>query len=89
MQKQLVIKMSNNPQKLMDLQWLEEELQEVSDETNLIWNSQKRCVEHQFSDENYEVEYTVLEHWAHHVGANFKMNEAVNREGYCSAYIYA
>lgn len=67
--------MSGYPQKLVDLQWLEDELHDVNqDEVSLDWNRQHRCVEHKFSDD-WEVEYCVLEHWAGHVGAKFKMTD--------------
>jgi len=83
----VVLHMSADPQKLIDLQWLEEELHDViEDDLTLDWNQQHHCVEHQFSDEYYDLEYCILEHWAGHVGAEFKMAE--NREGAYSAYIY-
>ena len=76
------------PQKLIDLQWLENELYDVSqDEVNLDWNKQKKCVEHKFSDD-WEVEYCVLEHWAGHVGAEFNMTDYTNKDGFYSAFIY-
>lgn len=79
---------SGYPQKLVDLQWLEEELLDVSlGSVMLEWNRLKRCVEHRFNDE-WEVEYAVLRHWADHVGARFELTEEINRNGYFSAYIY-
>ena len=62
MQNLVVENLSSHPQRLIDLQWLENELYDVNqDEVNLDWNRQKKCVEHQFSDD-WEVEYCVLEH---------------------------
>lgn len=88
MQKRVVEHLSAYPQKLVDLQWLENELHDVNqDEVSLEWNQQRRCVEHKFS-EDWEVEYCVLEHWAEHVGASFQMTEEANKEGYFSAFIY-
>lgn len=87
MTNRVVSNMSGYPQKLIDLQWLEEELHDViEDDLTLDWDQQHRCVIHQFSDDNYELEYCVLEHWADHVGARFQMQET--RDGACSAYIY-
>jgi len=88
MQNTVVEHLSGYPQKLVDLQWLEDELHDVhQDEVILDWNRQKKCVEHKFSDD-WEVEYCVLEHWADHVGAKFDMTDDANKEGYFSAYIY-
>jgi len=88
MQNVVVEHLSGYPQKLVDLQWLEDELHDVNqDEVSLKWNNQKRCVEHQFS-EDWEVEYCVLEHWADHVGAQFNMTDDIDKNGYYSAYIY-
>ncbi len=88
MQNTVVEHMCGYPQKLVDLQWLEDELYDVNqDEVALAWNRQKKCVEHRFS-EDWEVEYCVLEHWAEHVGARFNMTDDADREGYYSAFIY-
>ena len=79
---------SGFPQKLVDLKWLEEELHDVSlDDVDLNWNRMKKCVEHRFSDE-WEVEYSVLQHWADHVGAKFEITEDADPRGYFSAFIY-
>ena len=52
MQKILIEKLSGYPQKLTDLQWLEEELHDLNqDDMPLGWNRQHRCVEHRFSDD--------------------------------------
>ncbi len=89
MQKILIEKLSSFPQKLVDLEWLEEELYDLNqDEVSLGWNRQKRCVEHRFS-EDWEVEYTALQHWADHVGARFSITDEANNDGYYSAFIYA
>jgi hypothetical protein len=88
MQKTVVEHLGGYPQKLVDLQWLEDELHDVNqDEVSLDWNRQHRCVEHRFSDD-WEVEYYVLEHWAGHVGAKFKMTDQASKDGYYSAFIY-
>ncbi len=88
MQKTVVEYLSGYPQKLVDLQWLEDELYDVNqDEANLNWNHQKKCVEHTFS-RDWDVEYCVLEHWAEHVGAHFNMTDCLNKEGYYSVFIY-
>ena len=88
MKASVVSHLSSEPQRLVDLQWLEEELYDVSqDEVSLNWNKQHRCVEHKFSGE-WEVEYCVLEHWAEHVGAKFNITDDQNKDGYYSAYIY-
>lgn len=88
MQSNVIEKLSGYPQKLVDLQWLEEELHDVIvDETDLEWNRQRRCVEHKFSDD-WEVEYTVLQHWAEHVGARFELTEDTTSDGYFHAFIY-
>lgn len=88
MQPLVIEQYSGYPQKLTDLQWLEEELHDVSlDDVTLAWNRRKRCVEHRFSDD-WEVEYTVLRHWAEHVGAQFEITEDSDPTGYFSAYIY-
>lgn len=88
MQNKVVENLSGYPQKLIDLQWLEDELHDVNqDEVSLKWNRQRKCVEHCFSHD-WEVEYYVLEHWANHVGARFDMTDRENRDGYYSAFIY-
>ncbi len=88
MQPLVIEQYSGYPQKLTDLQWLEEELHDVSlDDVDLDWNRRKKCVEHRFSDD-WEVEYTVLQHWADHVGAKFEITDEVSPKGYYSAFIY-
>ena len=88
MQNVVVENLSAYPQKLIDLQWLENELHDVNqDDVNLDWNKQRKCVEHRFSDD-WEVEYYVLEHWANHVGAQFKMTDDANKNGFYSAFIF-
>lgn len=88
MQSTVVENLSGYPQKLADLQWLEEEFHDLNqDEADLCWNRKRKCVEHRFSDD-WEVEYTVLRHWAEHVGAAFEITEEAGPEGYYSAYIY-
>ncbi len=89
MHKQLIEKLSGFPQKLDKLQLLEEELHDVAmDEITLLWNQQYKCAEHRFHDD-WEVEYTVLQHWADHVGAKFNITDEANNEGYYQAFIYA
>lgn len=89
MHRQLIEKLSGFPQKLDKLQWLEEELYDViQDDVTLTWNQQRKCVEHRFCDD-WDIEYTVLQHWADHVGARFNITDEVNNEGYYSAFIYA
>lgn len=89
MHKRLIEQLSGFPQKLDHLQWLEEELHDVAlDDVSLTWNQKLKCAEHRFHDD-WEVEYTVLQHWADHVGAKFNITDEVNNEGYYSAYIYA
>ncbi len=76
------------PQKLTELACLEEELHDVlMDDTDLSWNAQRRCVEHKFNDDP-DVEYTVLQHWAEHVGASFELTEDIGNDGYYHAFIY-
>jgi len=88
MQNVVVENLGGYPQKLVDLQWLENELHDINqDEVDLDWNKTRRCVEHQFSDD-WDVEYCVLEHWAGHVGARFDITEDINKNGYYSAFIY-
>jgi hypothetical protein len=88
MQKIVVEQLSGYPQKLVDLQWLEDELHDLNqDEISLNWNRQRKCVEHRFS-QDWEVEYCVLEHWSEHVGARFDMTDDVDKKGYYCAYIY-
>ena len=88
MQNVVVQHLSAYPQKLIDLQWLEDELHDVNqDELDFNWNKQKKCVEHQFSDD-WDIEYCVLEHWSEHVGAKFIITEDINKDGYYSAFIY-
>lgn len=89
MHRVLIQKLSGFPQKLDKLQWLEEELHDViQDEVLLMWNQQRKCVEHRFSDD-WDVEYMILQHWADHVGAKFNITDEANNEGYYSAFIYA
>ncbi|MEA3372065.1 MAG: hypothetical protein U9Q62_00100 [Campylobacterota bacterium] len=89
MQKILIEKLSGFPQKLTNLQWLEEELHDLNqDDMSLGWNCQRKCIEHRFSDD-WDVEYAVLQHWADHVGARFNITDEANNEGYYSAFIYA
>lgn len=88
MQNLVVENLGGYPQKLIDLQWLEDELHDVNqDGVNFDWNRQKKCVEHQFSDD-WEVAYCILEHWASHVGAKFNITNDVNKNGFYSAFIY-
>ncbi|WP_415395835.1 hypothetical protein [Sulfurimonas sp. CS5] len=88
MQNVVVEHLGGYPQKLIDLQWLEDELQDVNqDEVGLDWNKQRKCVEHKFTDD-LEVEYYVLEHWADHVGAKFNITQEANKDGFFSAFIY-
>ena len=89
MHKKLIEKLSGFPRKLDNLQLLEEELHDVAmDDVSLFWNQQYKCAEHRFC-EDWEIEYTVLQHWADHVGARFNITDEVNNEGYYSAFIYA
>ena len=89
MHKVLIEKLSGYPDKLNKLQWLEDELHDVFDgEVSLEWNQSKKCAQYSFSDD-WEVEYTVLQHWADHVGGKFNITDEANNQGYYSAYIYA
>jgi len=88
MQRMVMEHFSSDPRKLVDLQWLEEELHDTSlDDLPLSWNRRKRCVEHRFSDD-WDAEYMVLSHWADHVGAAFELTEETDATGFYSAYIY-
>jgi len=88
MHRSVIERMSGYPQKLVDLKLLEEELHTVIDDENvLVWNQKRRCVEHRFNDE-WEIEYQVLQHWADHVGADFEISEEAASDGYYHAFIY-
>jgi len=89
MDSKVVENLGDYPQKLDDLQWLEDELvNAVDEELSLHWNRTKKCVETDISQDNYDVEYSVIEHWAMHVGAKFLMDESNRREAEIKAYIY-
>ncbi len=61
----------SEPDKIVDLQWLEEELHRLNDDANLIWNPNKNCVEHLFQTEQ---EFQLLYHWSEHVGAKLEVD---------------
>lgn len=88
MDKSIMRNLSNFPQKIEDLLWLENELNEaIGEECRLGWNRSRKCVEHELLNDNYDVEYCVIEHWAQHVGAEFIMDES-EKDMASKAYIY-
>ena len=89
MDSKVIENLADSPQKIDDLLSLEEELTNAVDEDlSLQWNRSKKCVETNISQDNYDVEYSVIEHWAMHVGAKFLIDESNRRETEIKAYIY-
>ena len=60
----------NEPQKIIDLEWLEEELHRLNDGAHLVFNRSKQCVEHML---NSEQEFQLLYRWSEHVGAKLEI----------------
>ncbi|MBN2896267.1 MAG: hypothetical protein JXK05_10320 [Campylobacterales bacterium] len=68
-----------HPQKIVDLKWLELELDRiVATPVAMHWNSAKQCVELEYQS---EAEYQLLHRWSEHVGAALEVEKR-------SAYIY-
>ncbi len=67
------------PQKIVDLKWLELELDRiVANPVRMHWNASKQCVELEYQS---EAEYQLLHRWSEHVGAALEVAQR-------SAYIY-
>jgi hypothetical protein len=60
----------NEPEKIIDLEWLEEELHRINDDANLILNRKKKCVQHHLRSEQ---EFQLLYRWSEHVGAKLEV----------------
>ncbi len=78
MQNAVIQNFHDSPQKIIDIKWLELELNQIVDDFNLKWNSTKQCIQHNFKTEE---EYQLLHRWSEHVGANLEVTEQ-------NAYIY-
>ncbi len=79
MQSAVIQNLHNFPQKIIDLKWLESELHRImADDSDLRWNSNKKCIEHDFKT---EAEYQLLHRWSEHVGADLEVHSQ-------HAYIY-
>ena len=78
MQNAVIQNFHDSPQKIVDLKWLELELQQIADDFDLRWNGKKKCIEHDFQTEE---EYQLLHRWSEHVGANLEVHAQ-------HAYIY-
>lgn len=78
MQNDVILHYGDDPEKIVDLEWLEEELHRIRDDADLTWNTSKRCTQFILND---EAEYQLLYRWSEHVGATLEVN-------FHNAYIY-
>lgn len=89
MTQQIISQYKQHPLKIDELEFLENELKDViENEYSFSWNAQRSCIEHHFNDDDFDLSYTVLSHWAEHSGARVDFNESMSDKGDVLAYIY-